>query len=81
MKSLVLAEKPSVGRELGRGRNFSEEIGAEIDKEVKNFIDEAYVRAEAILRENMNKLHAVAKALLEKEKIEGSEFEQIFNEA
>lgn len=70
-----------LGRELGRGRNFSEEIGAEIDKEVKNFIDEAYVRAEAILRENMNKLHAVAKALLEKEKIEGSEFEQIFNEA
>ena len=70
-----------LGRELGRGRNFSEEIGAEIDKEVKNCIDEAYVRAEAILRENMNKLHAVAKALLEKEKIEGSEFEQIFNEA
>ena len=70
-----------LGRELGRGRNFSEEIGAEIDKEVKNFVDEAYVRAEAILRENINKLHAVAKALLEKEKIEGSEFEQIFSEA
>lgn len=70
-----------LGRDLGRGRNFSEEIGAEIDREVKNFVDEAYVRAEAILRENISKLHAVAQALLEKEKIEGKEFEEIFNEA
>ncbi|MDQ0151290.1 ATP-dependent zinc metalloprotease FtsH [Eubacterium multiforme] len=70
-----------LGRDLGRGRNFSEEIGAEIDKEVKNFVDEAYVRAEGILRENINKLHAVAKALLEKEKLEGSEFEEIFENA
>ena len=70
-----------LGRDLGRGRNFSEEIGAEIDKEVKNFVDEAYVRAEGILRENVNKLHAVAKALLEKEKLEGSEFEEIFENA
>ncbi len=70
-----------LGRDLGRGRNFSEKIGAEIDGEVKSFVDEAYVRAEAILRENMSKLHAVAQALLEKEKIEGKEFEEIFNEA
>ncbi len=67
-----------LGRDLGRGRNFSEEIGAEIDKEVKKFVDEAYIRAESILRENVNKLHAVAKALLEKEKLEGSEFEEIY---
>ena len=70
-----------LGRDLGGGRNFSEEIGAEIDKEVKSFIDEAYERAEKILRENINKLHAVAGALLEKEKLEGKEFEQIFDEA
>ncbi|MBP1890874.1 cell division protease FtsH [Clostridium moniliforme] len=67
-----------LGRDLGRGRNFSEEIGAEIDKEVKKFVDEAYIRAESILRENVNKLHAVAKALLEKEKLEGTEFEEIY---
>ncbi|MBY0756064.1 ATP-dependent zinc metalloprotease FtsH [Clostridium sardiniense] len=70
-----------LGRDLGRGRNFSEEIGAEIDKEVKALVDEAYVRAEAILRENISKLHAVAQALLEKEKIEGKEFEEIFDKA
>ena len=70
-----------LGRDLGGGRNFSEEIGSEIDREVKRFVDEAYQRAESILKENINKLHAVAGALLEKEKLEGSEFEQIFNEA
>ncbi|OPF52924.1 cell division protein FtsH [Clostridium baratii] len=70
-----------LGRDLGGGRNFSEEIGSEIDREVKRFVDEAYQRAESILKENINKLHAVAGALLEKEKLEGAEFEQIFNEA
>lgn len=70
-----------LGRDLGRGRNFSEEIGAEIDKEVKRFIDEAYSKAEQLLKDNINKLHAVAQALLEKEKIDREEFIQIFDAA
>lgn len=70
-----------LGRDLGRGRNFSEEIGAEIDKEVKSLVDEAYTRAEKILKDNIAKLHAVAGALLEKEKLEREEFERIFEEA
>lgn len=70
-----------LGRDLGRGRNFSEEIGAEIDKEVKRFIDEAYSKAEKLLKDNINKLHAVAQALLEKEKIDREEFIQIFDAA
>ena len=68
-----------LGRNLGHGRNFSEDVGAEIDKEVKRFIDEAYNRAEKLLSENINKLHAVAAALLEKEKIDGEEFARIVN--
>ncbi|MGL5378816.1 ATP-dependent zinc metalloprotease FtsH [Clostridium sp.] len=68
-----------LGRDLGRGRNFSEEVGAEIDKEVKRFIDEAYDRAEKLIKENMSKLEAVAEALLEKEKIDGEEFVKIFD--
>ena len=68
-----------LGRDLGNGRNFSEDVGAEIDKEVKRFIDEAYNRAEKLLSENINKLHAVAAALLEKEKIDGEEFARIVN--
>ncbi|MBX7290441.1 ATP-dependent zinc metalloprotease FtsH [Clostridium chauvoei] len=68
-----------LGRDLGRGRNFSEQVGSEIDKEVKSFIDEAYSKAEKLLSENMSKLHAVAETLLEKEKIDGEEFERIFD--
>lgn len=70
-----------LGRDLGRGRNFSEELGSEIDREVKNLIDEAYTNAEKLLKENINKLHAVSKALLEKEKLEGKEFVEIFENA
>ena len=70
-----------LGRDLGNGRNFSEEIGALLDSEVKALIDNAYKNAEQLLKENINKLHAVAKALLEKEKLEGAEFAEIFENA
>ena len=68
-----------LGRDLGRGRNFSEEVGAKIDSEVKKFISEAYDKAEELLKININKLHAVAAELLDKEKIDGKEFEAIFD--
>ena len=67
-----------LGRDLGRGRNFSEEVGAMIDKEIKSLISNAYNTAEELLKKNVNKLHAVASTLLEKEKIDGKEFEEIF---
>lgn len=67
-----------LGRDIGKSRNFSEEVGSKIDKEIKDLIDEAYKKAEAILSENMSKLHAVAQALLEKEKLDGDEFQEIF---
>ncbi|WP_315082014.1 ATP-dependent zinc metalloprotease FtsH [uncultured Clostridium sp.] len=67
-----------LGRNLGKGRNFSEDISSKIDHEIKDFIDEAYTKAEKLLNGNLNKLHAVAQALLEKEKIEGKEFDEIF---
>ena len=70
-----------LGRDLGKERNFSEELGSEIDKEIKRFVDEAYSNAEKLLKENMNKLHAVAKALLEKEKLAAEEFEEIYDNA
>ena len=67
-----------LGRDMGKSSNISEETSAKIDEEDKALIDEAYKRAEKILNENVNKLHAVAQALLEKEKIDGEEFERIF---
>jgi cell division protease FtsH len=68
-----------LGRDLGRSRNFSEEVGAKIDREIKKLIDTAYNDAERLLTENISRLHAVAQALLEKEKLEAEEFEEIFN--
>ncbi len=67
-----------IGRDFGHTRNYSEEVAAEIDKEVKTIISSAYERTVSILKENMDKLHNLANALLEKEKLEGSEFEEIF---
>ncbi|WP_368489134.1 ATP-dependent zinc metalloprotease FtsH [Clostridium sp. BJN0013] len=67
-----------LGRDLGKGRNFSEEVAFEIDKEIRKLIDEGYDKAEKLLSENMNRLKAVAEKLLEKEKLEASEFEEIF---
>ncbi len=70
-----------IGRDLGRSRNYSEEVAAMIDSEIMALIDEGYKKAEALLKEHVEKLHAVAQALLEKEKLEEAEFEAIFAEA
>lgn len=70
-----------IGRDLARSRNYSEEIAAVIDKEIGKIIDAAYNRAETILRNNLNKLHDVATALLDKEKLDQREFEEIFANA
>ncbi|MGH4118255.1 ATP-dependent zinc metalloprotease FtsH [Clostridium sp.] len=66
-----------LGRDLGKSRNFSEQVAYKIDGEVKALIDEAYVKAQKILTENIKKLHAVAQELLIKEKLEGVDFEEI----
>ena len=67
-----------VGRDLGRTRDYSEEVAAEIDKEMRRLIDIAYEKAEAILKENMDALHRVSEALLEKETLNSKEFEEVF---
>ena len=56
------------------------EIRKIIDTETKQIIDNAYNRAVQILSDNIDKLHAEAKVLLEKEKIDSEEFEAIFAE-
>jgi cell division protease FtsH len=67
-----------LGRDLGKNRNFSEEVGSQIDTEVRTLITDAYKKAETLLTDNMNKLKSVAEALLDKEKLEAEEFEEIF---
>ena len=56
-----------LGKEFGEERNYSEEAARKIDQEVRRFIDEAYQRAIAILREHRDKLDLLVAALLEHE--------------
>ena len=71
-------EEVFLGRDFSQGKGYSEETAGIIDEEVKSIIDNAYKTAERILTENIDKLHAVAGVLLEKEKIDGEEFDRIF---
>ena len=74
-------EEVFLGRDFTQSRNYSEQVAAEIDKEIKSIIDSAYENAENFLRNNIAKLHSVAEALIEREKIEGPEFEELFANA
>ncbi|OHW61753.1 ATP-dependent zinc metalloprotease FtsH [Andreesenia angusta] len=67
-----------IGKDLARARDYSEDIAAAIDKEMRTIVDEAYERAEKLLSENLDKLHEIAKALLERETLNAKEFEMVF---
>ncbi|NLM73403.1 MAG: ATP-dependent metallopeptidase FtsH/Yme1/Tma family protein [Clostridiaceae bacterium] len=67
-----------LGKSYAHARNYSEDISAKIDAEVKKIIDDAYAKIKEILTENRQKLEDVAKALLDKERLEADEFEEIF---
>ena len=71
-------EEVFLGRDFAQSRNYSEETAGIIDEEVKKIIDKGYMTAKQILTANVDKLHIVAQILLEKEKIDGEEFNQIF---
>ena len=71
-------EEVFLGRDLAHAKEYSEETAAIIDEEVKKIVDAGYAQAMSILSEHVDKLHAVAKVLLEKEKIDGDEFDKIF---
>ncbi len=69
-----------MGRDFGHTKDYSEEIAAELDREVKKIVDERYEIAKNILTENRDVLEAVAKELLEKETLDEKEVEDIINE-
>ncbi len=73
-------EEVFLGRDFAQSKEYSEETASIVDKETKKIIDIAYNRAIEILNANIDKLHKVASVLLEKEKIDGEEFEAIFEE-
>ena len=70
-----------IGMELGHSKSYSDETAKLIDDEVKKLIDDAYTRVMNILTENKQKLLKIADVLMEKEKIEGEEFDQLMEAA
>jgi len=66
-----------IGRDMGHVKNYSEKVAAEIDEEIYKIVKEGYDKVTQILTEHMDKLHEVAKILLEKEKLSGEEFAEI----
>ena len=67
-----------LGRDFATQRDYSESVAAKIDDEIKAIIDEAYAKAEEILREHEAEVRATAEALLEKDRLTGEEFAALF---
>ena len=70
-----------LGRELAEQRDYSEEVAEQIDVEVRQIVDEAYQRVRKMLDSNLDRLHAVARALLDRETLSREEFEEVFQAA
>ena len=68
-----------LGRDFSQGRNYSENVAAVIDEEIKRIIDECYIKCETLLIENRVKLDNIANALIEHEKLDAKEFEEVFS--
>lgn len=70
---------PFLGKEMGHISNYSEQTASEIDEEIQQIISTAYSRTEEILRDHIDELHRLAGVLYEKEKLDGSEFQQVMD--
>ena len=70
-------EQVFLGRDIGRQNDYSEKVAAQIDGEIRRFIDEAYEGTVKLLNDNMDKLHLIAQNLIERETLEGHEVEEL----
>ena len=68
-----------MGRDFGVRRDFSEEVAADIDKEVKKIVDERYETAKRLLTENRDMLEYISRTLLEKETLDEKEFVELMD--
>ncbi|MEW5784330.1 MAG: ATP-dependent zinc metalloprotease FtsH [Bacillota bacterium] len=68
-----------LGRDLGRDRDFSEEIAKAIDQEIRRTIDECYRKAQETLEQNRDKLDLIAQVLLDKETLDAEEIKALMN--
>ena len=72
------SEEVFLGKDFSSKKNYSEEIAAEIDQEIRYMIEEAYAKAEEILTANMDKLNLIAETLLDVETLDAAQFEALF---
>ncbi|MBU2700670.1 cell division protease FtsH [Sporomusaceae bacterium BoRhaA] len=70
-------EQVFLGRDISHERNYSEQVAYSIDKETRRLIEDAYDKAEQMLRDNIEKLHLVARTLMERETLEGKELAEL----
>jgi cell division protease FtsH len=73
------ADEVFLGKDFTTHKNYSEETASEIDEEIKTLIDEAFVKAEEILKKDLDKLTTVAEALLEVETLDGEQFAALYD--
>ena len=69
-----------LGNDMTSKREYSEQVAADIDREIRGIVDTAFDSAYNLLESNQDKLHAIAKALLEYETLNGEEFDLLLNE-
>ncbi|MDR3270698.1 MAG: ATP-dependent zinc metalloprotease FtsH [Peptococcaceae bacterium] len=70
-------EQVFLGRDISRDRNYSEDVAKAIDKETRRIIEDCYQKAMELIQTNIDLLHAIAHALMEKETLEAKEFAEI----
>ncbi len=73
-------EEIFLGREISQHRDYSEKTAQAIDSEVKRIIENAATTAEKLLKDNIDKLHALAQALLDREILDGNEIDRVINQ-
>ena len=66
-----------LGKEISQSRDYSEKTAIMIDEEVRSLVEGAYNKAKQLLSDNLDKLHVIALALLERESLDGDDLERL----
>jgi cell division protease FtsH len=74
-------EQIFLGREIAQHRDYSEQTAQKIDEEVRNIVKGAYEKASQLIRDNIETLHSLAEALLERETLDAEDIDKIMEEA
>ena len=70
-------EQIFLGREISQHRDYSELTAQKIDAEVRNVVTNAYEKTSTLIKDNVDTLHKIAKALLEKETLDSNAIDEI----